>query len=178
MRPGSERHAFISLGANLPSRFGGPAATLRLAVERLRTLSDEPLRVSSLWNSSPVDCPPGSPNYHNAVVGLVPRAAETPLSLLHALQGIEQGFGRTRTGQRNEPRVLDLDLLTFGQARCASPELVLPHPRATERLFVLLPLREVASAHPFPGQSRSLDDLIADAGEQPVRRIVWPDVVS
>src|SRR5690606_11976895 len=65
-------YAFVSLGANLPSRFGDPAATLKAATARLQGLSAEPLLLSSLWASAPVDCPPDSPTYVNAVAGLLP----------------------------------------------------------------------------------------------------------
>src|SRR5690606_12319613 len=115
----------------------------------------------SLWASSAVDCPPDSPDYHNAMVALRPRRKETPLTLLHRLQSIEQDFGRARTGLRNEPRVLDLDLVAFGEERSATAELTLPHPRARERLFVLKPLAEIAPDYRFPGDGRNLEALMA-----------------
>ena len=168
---GCREYAFVSLGANLPSRFGGPAQTLRRAIDRLRALSDAPLLVSSLWSSSPVDCPPNSPDYHNAAVALLPRRGETALGLLHCLQAIEREFGRVRTGLRNEARALDLDLIAFKEEYSATAELTLPHPRARERLFVLEPLREIAPTYQFPGDERSLDALIAMVVGQGIRRV-------
>ena len=104
--------AFVALGSNL----GDSAQVLRAAMARLQALSDEPGLNSSLWPTDPVDCPPGSPRFLNAVAGLVPRTAETPESLLEKLQALEQEFGRQPKKIPNEPRPLDLDLIAFGKA--------------------------------------------------------------
>ena len=111
---------------------------------RLQDFSDEPILKSSLWQTSPVDCPPVSRKFVNAVVGLVPRADETPESLLAKLQALEKEFGREPKKILNEPRPLDLDLIAFGNEIRNSPELILPHPRAHLRRFVLQPLSEIA----------------------------------
>src|SRR3989454_7693700 len=102
--------AFIALGSNL----GDPKQNVVQAMDRLQELSDTPLLRSSLWQTTPVDCPPGSPLFVNAVVGLVPREGETPESLLEKLQTIEKEFGRQPKKILNEPRPLDLDLIAFG----------------------------------------------------------------
>jgi 2-amino-4-hydroxy-6-hydroxymethyldihydropteridine diphosphokinase len=137
-------HAFVALGANLPSEVGNPEDTLRKAMAALIPLSQHLPVLSSMYLSDPKDCPPGSPIYCNAVVAILPRAEETPLSLLHKLQAIEQQHGRVRTGVINEARTLDLDLLSFADAVLQTPELTLPHPRAHERRFVLQPWLEIA----------------------------------
>ena len=77
--------AFIALGANL----GHAIQTLTAAVQHLERLSDAPILKSSLWESDPVDCPPGSPKFVNAVIGIAPRIAETPETLLAKLQELE-----------------------------------------------------------------------------------------
>jgi 2-amino-4-hydroxy-6-hydroxymethyldihydropteridine diphosphokinase len=110
---------------------------------RLAELSDQPLLKSSLYETQPVDCPPGSPPFVNAVVGLMPRPDETPESLLARLQALERESGRQRKKALNEPRPLDLDLIAFGGERRATAELTLPHPRAHQRRFVLEPLSAV-----------------------------------
>lgn len=148
--------AFISLGANL----GNPSINLLRAFDRLQTFSAAPLLRSSLWKSVPVDCPPGSPMFVNAVAGLVPLPIETPASLLFKLQQIEKEFGRERKGGINEPRPLDLDLLTFGQEVISERNLVLPHPRAHLRRFVLAPLAELAPELVLPGQSSTVRELL------------------
>ncbi len=148
--------AFIALGSNL----GDSVRLLCEAMERLQAFSGEPVRRSSLWRTAPVDCPPGSPDFVNAVVGLAPLPAETPETLQAKLQALEQAFGRRPRRQVNEPRPLDLDLICFGGERRATPTLALPHPRAHRRRFVLEPLRELAPELVLPGQTESVRQLL------------------
>ena len=115
---------------------------------------------SSLWETTPVDCPPGSPAFVNAVVGLMPRKGETPESLLARLQELEQQFGRRPKAVLNEARPLDLDVITFGRETCVSKALTLPHPRAHQRRFVLQPLSEFAPDLILPGQSQTVAGLL------------------
>ncbi len=149
--------AFVALGSNM----GDPAANVRRAMDRLQDFSAVPLLRSSLWKSEPLDCPPGSPPFINAVVGLLPRPTETPLSLLRSLLGIEREFGRRPKTVLNEPRPLDLDLLVFAGQQCHTPELTLPHPRAHERKFVLAPLNEMAPNLILPGMTLPVRELLA-----------------
>jgi 2-amino-4-hydroxy-6-hydroxymethyldihydropteridine diphosphokinase len=149
--------AVIALGSNL----GNSAEILRQTMVRLQQLSDVPLLKSSLWQTSPVDCPAGSPAFVNAVVGLSPRSGETPESLLAKLQGLEKAFGRQRKKVLNEPRRLDLDLVAFGNEMRNTPALMLPHPRAGERRFVLQPLAEIAPDLILPGQPTTVANLLA-----------------
>ncbi len=148
---------FIALGSNL----GDSAQILRDAVARLQSLSAAPLLKSSLWSSTPVDCPPGSPPFVNAVVALQPRAEETPESLLVKLQSLEKEFGRQPKKVLNEARPLDLDLITFGHEVRASTTLTLPHPRAHLRRFVLEPLCEIAPDLLLPGQTKNVREMLA-----------------
>ncbi len=148
-------HAFIALGSNL----GDSAQIFRAALDRLQANSIAPLLKSSLWQTTPVDCPPGSPAFINAVVGLVPRAGETPESLLFKLQALEVAFGRQPKKVWNEARLLDLDLIAFGLEMRATEILVLPHPRAHRRRFVLVPLAEIAPELVLPGQSQTVAEL-------------------
>ncbi len=150
----------IGLGANLDSRSGSPQATLQDAVRELQTLSDYPVVVSSMWRSSPVDCPPGSPDFINAVAALLPRAGAAPLELLGSLQRIELDFGRDRKEIQNAPRTLDLDLLVCGNILMNTTVLELPHPRLHLRGFVLAPLAEIAPGYVLPGQQLSVEELL------------------
>ncbi len=152
-----QQFAFIALGSNL----GDPAGNVRRAMERLQDFSAVPLLRSSLWKSQPVDCPPGSPPFINAVAGLRPLPDESPLFLLRKLLAIEREFGRKPKQVLNESRLLDLDLLMFGEHRQESPELMLPHPRAHQRRFVLAPLNEIAPRLVLPGMSRPVCELLA-----------------
>ena len=130
-------------------------------MERLATLSSTPLLKSSLWQTTPVNCPPGSPPFVNAVVALTPFLGETPESLLAKLLALETEFGRRPKVVLNEPRRLDLDLITFGAERRQSPQLTLPHPRAHERRFVLQPLSEILPRLTLPNQQRPVEQLLA-----------------
>ena len=143
------------------------------ALADLQSLSDQPLLQSSLWRTTPVDCPPGSPLFLNAVAGLVPRAGETPETLLARLQRMESAFGRQPRQVLNEPRPLDLDLLAFRMEVRATATLTLPHPRAHLRRFVLEPLNEIAPDLILPRQTKSVRQLLAELEtDEVVARII------
>jgi 2-amino-4-hydroxy-6-hydroxymethyldihydropteridine diphosphokinase len=154
----ASRLAIVALGSNL----GDSAATIRLAINRLRAFADGEFLQSSLWQTSPVDCPPGSPPFVNAVVGFVPAPDETPEALHAKLQSLEKEFGRQPKRVLNEARPLDLDLIAFGTEVRGTPALSLPHPRAHLRQFVLQPLAEIAPNLILPGQGQTVLELLQD----------------
>lgn len=123
----------ISLGSNLGNR----EWYLRAAIEELRHVIHV-VRVSRIRETEPVDAPP--PRYLNCVV--LGYTDLSPEVLLHELQRIETRLGRRRP-YRNAPRTIDLDLILHSANRRLSSELTLPHPRYTEREFVLQPMREL-----------------------------------
>ena len=135
--------AFIGLGANL----GDARATVETALQELGALPGTRLaQRSSLFRSAPVDA--GGDDYVNAVARI-----ETTLpaaELLAALMDIERAHGRERTGY-NAPRTLDLDLLLYGRDKIATDTLTVPHPRMTQRAFVLIPLLQIAPLIDIPG---------------------------
>ena len=157
LNPKNSKLAFIALGSN----WGDSVAVLRAALARLQEFSAEPVQASSLWRTAPVDCPPGSPDFLNAVAALVPRPGETPETLLAQLQSLEKEFGRAPKKTLNEPRPLDLDLIAFDGETRATATLTLPHPRAPERRFVLAPLNEIAPGLVLPGQTKTVAALLA-----------------
>jgi 2-amino-4-hydroxy-6-hydroxymethyldihydropteridine diphosphokinase len=161
-------NAVVALGSNL----GDSAKILRDAMARLQNFSDKPILKSSLWQTTPVDCPPGSPKFVNAVVGLVPQNGETPESLLKKLRELEMEFGRAPKKILNEPRPLDLDLIAFGNETRNSPELILPHPRAHLRRFVLQPLSEITPELVLPGQMKTVSQLLAGLPDDGAVRLV------
>jgi 2-amino-4-hydroxy-6-hydroxymethyldihydropteridine diphosphokinase len=154
----SGKTAIVALGSNL----GESAVLLGEAIERLEALSKSSVRRSSLWSTSPVDCPPGSPPFVNAVVALEPLGDETPESLLAKLQELEREFGRRPKKVLNEPRPLDLDLIAWGEETRSTSVLTLPHPRAVLRQFVLRPLAEIAPDLVLPGQTKTVAALLAE----------------
>ena len=151
------RLAIVALGSNQ----GDSERIVLDAMERLQSLSDSPTLKSTLLKTSPVDCPPDSPDFVNAVIGLMPRGGETPESLLPKLLQLELEFGPRPRVVANDPRHLDLDLIAFGSETRASPDLTLPHPRAHLREFVLRPLAEIAPELIFPGQSKTVAQLLS-----------------
>jgi len=126
----------IALGSNLGDR----AYNFRRALYELRKIVHI-VRVSSFHETEPVDAPPGSPRFLNAVV--VAHTPLAPLQLLEAMQTIESRLGRRRTHVRNAPRTIDLDLIFHSANVRRTAKLTLPHPRYRQRAFVLEPLREV-----------------------------------
>ncbi|MBU6410452.1 MAG: 2-amino-4-hydroxy-6-hydroxymethyldihydropteridine diphosphokinase [Verrucomicrobiota bacterium] len=148
---------FVALGSNS----GDSQRIILETMARLQNFSSWPILKSSLWRTSPVDCPPGSPTFVNAVVGLEPRSDETPESLLAKLRELEREFGRAPKKIPNEPRPLDLDLISFGTEMRRTPELMLPHPRAHLRRFVLQPLSEIAPDLILPGCRETARQLLA-----------------
>lgn len=133
----------VALGSNLGDR----RWFLRRAIHEMRCVVNL-VRVSAFLETEPVDAPPGSPRFLNAVVAGSTRLA--PQELLDALLAIESRLGRRRTtirlrsGQsRNAPRVIDLDLIIHSAHRVRTATLTLPHPRYREREFVMVPLREL-----------------------------------
>lgn len=114
---------------------------------------------SSLYRSKPLG-PPGQPDYVNAVASV--KTSLGPHGLLSELLALEVGQGRTRDGPRWGARTLDLDILLYGVLRLDDERLTIPHPRMTQRAFVLVPLREIAPALVVPGAG-SVAELAARA---------------
>ncbi len=153
---------WIGLGANL----GDAHATLDAACEALAALPRTRLVArSSVWRSAPIDA--AGPDFLNAVAHLQTRL--DPHALLAALHAIEAGHGRERP-YRNAPRTLDLDLLLYGNQRIDTPMLVVPHPRAHLRAFVLCPLAELMPGGEVPGRG-PIDQLLDAVGDQRIERL-------
>lgn len=148
----AEINAYIALGANLDD----PAAQVEIACGELARLSETRLtKRSALYLSKPVGYA-DQPDFVNAVVSVHTRLS--PRDLMQALLDIEARHGRNRTF-KNAPRTLDLDLLLYDGLVMHAPGLTLPHPRMTERPFVLLPLAEIAPDAIIPGHGRVADCL-------------------
>ncbi|WP_062195988.1 2-amino-4-hydroxy-6-hydroxymethyldihydropteridine diphosphokinase [Caldimonas taiwanensis] len=156
------RRAYVGLGANL----GDPLDSLRRAAAALRARAGvSGWAASPIYRTRPLDA--DGPDYLNAVVAF--DTAETPQSLLHALQALERAHGRQRP-YRNAPRTLDLDLLLIDALQLEQPELVLPHPRMHERAFVLAPLADLAPGLVIPGRGE-VRLLLASLPDQGIERL-------
>lgn len=149
--------AAIALGSNLPSAFGGPADNLHEALRRMGALG-RVMAISSFHTTEPVGYV-DQPQFVNAAALLETSLA--PLDLLHGLLAIEHAMGRERaTVPAKGPRVIDLDLLLYGQTVMQSVELTLPHPAMHERTFVLAPLAEIAPEMVHPGLGDSVREML------------------
>ncbi len=154
---------YLSLGSNMGDR----EQNLRVAIERLRELG-EVKAVSSIYETEPVEYT-AQPWFLNAAVAL--ETELMPRQLMSRLLAIEQDMGRRRTIAKG-PRVIDLDVLLFGQSVIETPQLTVPHPAMHERRFVLEPLAEIAPdvRHPvFKRTVREMRDALP-AG-QSVRKV-------
>ena len=166
----TSRPIFIALGANLPSDHGGPEATLDAALAAIRA-AGVTVEARSAWYATAPVPRSDQPDYVNGVARVGTQLG--PADLLALLHGIEDAFGRVRV-QRNEARVIDLDLIDYGGlvTGAEGEGLVLPHPRAHLRGFVLLPLRDVAPDWRHPVTGASIDALIGDLSDPSgVRRL-------
>jgi 2-amino-4-hydroxy-6-hydroxymethyldihydropteridine diphosphokinase len=137
--------AWLSLGSNLQD----PLAQIRQA---LKHLADND-QLSVLRTSSMYRTPPWGDEQQGDFVNAVAEVETSlePLFLLHQLQTIENTMGRQRNGRRWGPRLIDLDLLLYGDVLLFSDELEVPHPRMHERAFVLLPMCELDGSVTIPG---------------------------
>lgn len=156
------RRCVLAIGSNLGERLNN----LQGAVS---SLADTPevwvTAVSPVYETAPVDAPAGSRDFLNAVV-----LADTTLSartLLERALAVEDAYGRERTTEPNAPRTLDVDLIVVGDRRADDEDLVLPHPRAHERAFVLAPWNDVEPDAELPGHG-PVGELLTKAADQEV----------
>ena len=148
----------IALGSNLDERL----QLLRSARLHLQVLHEDrgPFLCSRIYETEPVDCPPGSPLFLNAAIEIA--CTLPPLDLLAALQRIEQILGRPQDHAFHAPRTIDLDILYYDNLHFSLPELTLPHPRISGRAFVLCPLADVCPERILPGWEKSIAGRLAE----------------
>jgi len=158
--PRDRVQAYIGLGGNL----GDPVAQMMAALEALDQLDEiRVAEVSSLYRSAPVGYQEQD-DFFNAVAALETERA--PLDLLDELLGLELVIGRVRNGPRFGPRVIDLDLLLYGDEEIDLPRLRVPHPRMFERRFVLAPLTEITPDIVIPGCGPAAESLTMITGQK------------
>jgi 2-amino-4-hydroxy-6-hydroxymethyldihydropteridine diphosphokinase len=163
----SRHRAVLSIGSNLGDRLG----TLQGCVQAIGRLPEtDVLAVSPVYETAPVGGPI-QPDYLNAV--LIVATVLTPHDLLAATQRIEADFGRVRA-ERFGPRTLDIDIIGYDEQISDDPVLTLPHPRAHERAFVLVPWHEIDPTASLPGRgpvaTLLAGALLAGSGRDGVRR--------
>lgn len=153
---------YLSLGSNLGDR----QKNLRTAIVALADARVRVTRVSSFYETEPVDLRE-QPWFLNCAV-----QAETelpPLQLLHELRGIQSGMGSMKLVPKG-PRLIDLDILLYGDETIDTIELQVPHPRMLLRKFVLMPLAEIAPHLRHPAWTKTVSEVARDAVDQSVVR--------
>lgn len=148
------KSAYLSLGSNLGDR----ARNIRKALELLPEAGVEIRRVSSFYRTEPVDFRPQA-----WFVNCVAEAATVlmPLQLLTAVKKVERSVGR-RPGGPKGPRPIDIDILLYENIVVRSSALTIPHPRLSDRRFVLIPLRELAADARHPVTRHTVEEMLAE----------------
>lgn len=155
--------AYLSLGTNVGDR----DSHLARAVERIASEDMRVLRVSGVYETEPRDVP-DQPWFLNQVVEV--ETSLFPKQLLARVQKIELGMGRTRIIAKG-PRTIDIDILLYGGSIVSTPGLEIPHPRLTDRRFVLEPLAELAPELRHPRTRQTVREMLAAVSNQRVQKV-------
>lgn len=151
--------AVVALGSNLPSRYGDREENLREALKRLGDTAHV-AAVSSFYDTEPVGYQE-QPRFLNAAALIDTELG--PTEFLRALLAIERAMGRDRSSTvAKGPRVIDLDLLVYGDVTMQSEELTLPHPAMHERRFVLEPVVEITPERMHPLLGKTMRELLEE----------------
>jgi 2-amino-4-hydroxy-6-hydroxymethyldihydropteridine diphosphokinase len=149
----------VALGSNLSGGYASCEALLEAALAQFPRAGLPVMARSSWWRSAAWPDPTG-PEYRNGIA--LVEANRPPAEILEALFAVETAFRRVRS-TKNAPRTLDLDLVACGRAVIDAPGLIVPHPRAAERLFVMGPLAEIAPHWRHPVNGHTAAELAAAA---------------
>ena len=160
-----------SLGIGLGSNLGNRIENLRLAVESIQRFCSGEVLTSSIFETVPVDWPEGSEPFYNAVIEV--KCKLEAKEVLEKFQSIEKKLGRVPDQEANSPRPIDIDILFYGELKMSKPSLKVPHPRLLERRFVLEPLSEIRPGLILPGETASIEEVLAEleSDEPPLNKI-------
>ena len=156
----------IALGTNLGRRLQNLQSARDLLVGI--ATPGHPVLQAPIYQTEPVNCPADSPDFHNTVIEIAWEGS--PFTLLDLTQAIEFKLGRTTNPERNAPRIIDVDLLYFGDEILDAGLLILPHPRITQRRFGLQPLADIRPELTLPGHRATIAEHLKhlDSTEPPL----------
>ena len=149
------KRIFLSLGSNLGSRLNNIIESINLIKKHSELIL---IDSSSVYESKPM-YNTYQPNFLNAVVLI--ESNVKPLQLLNDLKKIESYLGRSLKNSHNNPRVIDIDILTYGNEIISFDELEIPHPRCIERIFVLKPWTDIQPNYKLPGNEKTISSLLS-----------------
>jgi len=152
---------YLGLGSNLGDREKNLSWALALLSQQAKLAI-----ISSIYETDPVGYSQ-QPLFLNMACQATTR--DKPLKLLEKIKAIEWNMGR-RESFRNAPRIIDIDILLYGDIILHSPELTIPHPKMTERAFVLFPLEEIAPDLVHPGTHKTIEELTKQANHQGIHK--------
>jgi len=152
----SVSNIFLSIGSNLDNRI----ENLKSAVTELNSAYIRVTDCSAVYETSPVDCENNSPAFLNATAEV--ETELPPDKLIKTILDIEKEIGRKRS-TKNAPRIIDIDVILCGNIISDDENIIIPHPRMLERLFVLAPLREIAGEVIHPIAGKSINELYISA---------------
>ena len=148
---------YLSLGSNIGDR----KANLDEAVSFLRTIGTI-IKISSIYETAPVDMAPGSRDFYNLVVLL--QCELSPSALLKKIKEFEKSKGRDMARSHKQPRVIDIDIVLAGDLLIDEDDLIIPHKEMHNRAFVLVPLAEIAPELLHPALKKSVNRMLQDLG--------------
>ena len=152
----------LGLGTNLGNRRAHLSQAIA-ALGQIGTIG----AISHLYESAPMYVL-DQPSFYNLCLEF--KCPLSPVELLHAVKSIERSHGRL-DGPRNGPRVIDIDIISFGSQTVQLPDLIIPHPRLTERGFVLGPLADIAPDHVLPGFDATIANLLTQCDVSGIRHL-------
>lgn len=152
----------IAIGSNLGDRI----AAIRKTGVFLQALSEKPVQKASVWESEPV----GAAKYTFLNTAARIETSLPPSGLLAKLKAFERACGREQNPVRWGPRIIDLDIICYGNLVIEQENLIIPHPEYSRRLFVLLPMKEILPEWQDPGSGKTIEENTRAAPDMIIRK--------